>query len=156
MKVIRNSTLAAHGLMFAAAGAVLCGFVIANSPAAAGAAEPAAPPSAEVTDEIIIRAPNVVRRPLPRTGPGTPPGLANPEIISLSSTVSYADLDFSRAEDVIEMETRIRDTARDVCEELNRRYPRQSTQYVYTNTDCVRKATDDGLEVFRQITAAIK
>lgn len=155
MKVIRNSTLAAHGLMFATAGAVLCGFVIANGLAVAGDAVPAAT-SAEVTDEIIIRAPNVVRRPVPRTGPGAPPGLTNSEIISLSSTVSYADLDFSRTADVTEMELRIRDTARDVCRELNRRYPRQSAQFVYANTDCVKKATDDGMEVLRQITAAIK
>jgi UrcA family protein len=155
MKVISNSALAARGLMFAGAGAVLCGFAVANSPAVAGAVVPA-PPSAEVTDEIIIRAPNVVRRPLPSTGPGVPPGLTNPEIISLSSTISYADLDFSRAADVTEMELRIRDTARDVCQELNRRYPRQSTQFVYANTDCIKKATDDGMDVLRQITAAVK
>jgi UrcA family protein len=146
MKLACNSTLAV--------GAFLCGFVSASSPAvAAAAAATAAPPSAQVTEELIIRAPDVVRRALPRSGPGAPPGLTNPEIISLTRAVSYSDLDLSRASDVQELQRRIGNTARDVCQELVRRYPRQNAEYVYSANDCVKKATDDGLETLKQLTA---
>ena len=144
MKLISISTLTA---------AFLCGFVSASSPAvAATATVQTTPLSAPTTEEIIIRAPEVVRRALPRTGPGTPPGLTNPEIISLTHAVSYSDLDLSKASDLAELETRVRNTARDVCQELSRRYPRTGGQYVYANLDCVKKATDDGMVTVRAIS----
>ena len=146
MKLISNSTT--NHLMVAALGAFLCGFVSANSPAVA---QGVSPPS-EASEEVIIRAPYVVRRePLARGG--APSSFSNPELISLSRGVSYADLDLSKAQGVAELETRVRATARDVCQELNSRYPRTGGQYVYANTDCVKKATDDGMETVKQIAA---
>ena len=121
--------------------------------AAPAAAPPPPPPSQSVTEELIIRAPDVVRRPLPRSGPGAPTGLRNPEIISLTRAVSYADLDLARPADVQEMQRRIGNTARDICQELQRRYPRQNSEFVYSATDCVQKATNDGLETLKQLTA---
>jgi len=138
-------------LMIGAVGAFLCGFVSSSQ-----AASPAAPLSAQTTEEVIIRAPDVVRRPLPRSGPGSPPGLTNPEIISLTRAVSYSDLNLSIASDVAELETRVRNTAREVCLELARRYPRNGAQYVFADTDCVKKATDDGMDTVKAITAALK
>ena len=108
-----------------------------------------------MSEDVIIRAPDVVRRPLPRT-PGVAPGLLNPEIVSLTRAVSYADLDLSKAADVAELETRVKNTAKDVCQELNRRYPRNGGQYVYGSADCVKKATDDGLDIVKAIAAAGK
>ena len=144
MKLITNSTR--ERLMFAAVGTFLCGLLSANSPAVAQA------PSSEAAEEVTIRAPYVVRRePLARGG--APTGFSNPELISLSRGVSYADLDLSKAQGIAELETRVRTTARDVCQELNSRYPRTGGQYVYANTDCVKKATDDGMEAVRQIAA---
>jgi UrcA family protein len=144
MKLISNSLR--DNLMLAAAGALLCGLVSA-SPAIAQA------PSSEASEEVIVRAPYVVRRePLARGG--APSSFSNPELISLSRGVTYADLDLSQAQGVAELETRVRTTARDVCQELNSRYPRTGGQYVYANTDCVKKATDDGMEAVRQIAAA--
>jgi UrcA family protein len=120
---------------------------------AAAAATP--PPPPPPTEELIIRAPDVVRRPLPRQpGPGAQsPGLRNPEIISLTRAVSYADLDLGRPADVQELQRRIGTTARDICAELQRRFPRQNPEFVYSATDCVKKATDDGMETVRQLTA---
>jgi len=144
MKLISNSLR--DNLMLAAAGALLCGLVSA-SPAVAQA------PSSEAAEEVIVRAPYVVRRePLARGG--APSSFSNPELISLSRGVTYADLDLSKAQGVAELETRVRTTARDVCQELNSRYPRTGGQYVYANTDCVKKATDDGMDAVRQIAAA--
>src|SRR5687768_9010154 len=115
MKLISNSTTS-H-LMLAALGASLCGFVSASSSAVA---QGVSPPS-EASEEVIVRAPYVVRRePLARAG--APSNFSNPELISLSRGVSYADLDLSKAQGVAELETRVRTTARDVCQELNSRY----------------------------------
>jgi UrcA family protein len=135
------------GLMFAAVGASLCGFVSANSPAVAQAA----PASPEVTEEIIVRGPYIVRRePLAARNRY---GLTNPEIISVSRAVSYADIDLSKGPGANELEKRIRDTANDVCQELNRRYPRSGI-YIYVSTDCVKSATDDAMAVAKQVIAA--
>jgi len=67
--------------------------------------------------------------------------------------VSYADLDLSKTSDVAVLQTRARNTARDVCQELVRLYPRTGGQYVYSNTDCLKKATDDAMDVIKQVTA---
>jgi UrcA family protein len=144
MKFIGNSTR--DQLMFAAAmGVFLCGFVSASSPAVAQAGP-------EASEQVIIRSPYVVRRePAPRST--APTGFSNPELISLSRTVSYADLDLSKPSGVAELQTRVRNTAIQVCQELNAKYPRTGGQYIYASTDCVRKATDDGMGVVRQITA---
>jgi UrcA family protein len=167
MTLIDNSVLAARdslleslslfrarSLMCAGVAIFLCGFVSASSPAVgAPAGAEAVPPSAQVSEDVIIRAPDVVRRPLPGSGPGAPPGLTNPEIISLTGAASYSDLDLSKASDVQELQRRIGNTARFICQELTRRYPRQNGEYVYSANDCVKKATDDGLETLRQLTA---
>ena len=144
MKLISNATR--DHLMFGAVGALVSGLVCANSPAVAQA------PSSEAAEEVIIRAPYVVRREPVARG-GAPSSFSNPELISLSRGVSYADLDLSKTQGVAELETRVRATARDVCQELNSRYPRTGGQYVYANTDCVKKATDDGMEAVKQIAA---
>jgi UrcA family protein len=153
MKLNTLSTVTARSVTISGLVAFALAAGFAAPAAAAPAAPQAAPPSAQVTEELIIRAPDVVRRPLPRNGPGTPPGLTNPEIISLTRAVSYEDLDLSRASDVQEMQRRIGNTARDICQELTRRYPRQNAEYVYSANDCVKKATDDGLETLKQLTA---
>jgi UrcA family protein len=150
MKLISNS--GRDHLMFTAVGAFLCGFVSASSPAVAQAPVVLQGPSSEANEQVIIQAPYVVRRePLPRAG--APTGFRNPELISLSRGASYADLDLSRPSGAAELETRVRNTAKEVCQELNRQYPRTGGQYVYANTDCVKKATDDGLQVMRQVIA---
>ena len=141
MQVIRH-------MMFAAAAACLCGITSTSGPAAA---QNTAAAVAQGTEQLIIRAPEIVRRPLPRNGPGVPPGLTNPEIISLTRAVSYSDLDLSKTSDVAELQTRIRNTARDVCQELVTRYPK-ANGYVYANVDCVKKAVDDGLATVSLIT----
>jgi UrcA family protein len=159
MKCSGNPGVRASGAVLAAAVAVLCALATASSPSVAqtdAAAGAPPPPSSQVTEEIIIRAPEVVRRPLPRSGPGTPPGLTNPEIISLTSAVRYADLDLSKAADVAELQQRVRDAAQELCRVLDLRYPKTGGQYIYANFDCYRKATDDGLAVVTQITAARK
>ena len=95
MRLISNSPR--DHLMIAAAAALRCGFVSTSSPTAGQEVSP----SSEANEEVIIRAPYVARRdPVPRVG--APSGFRNPELISLSRVVSYADLDLSRASGVAE------------------------------------------------------
>ena len=77
-----------RNLMFVAMAASACGMTGVSSAAFAQAGG-----ASSASEQVIIHAPEIVRRNLPRNGPGTPPGLANPEIISLSRAVSYADLE---------------------------------------------------------------
>jgi UrcA family protein len=93
----------------------------------------------------------VVRRE-PASGPRAG-GLNNPQLVVVSRGVSYADLDLSKPAGVAELQTRARNTARDVCLELTRLYPKAGGQYVYSSTDCVKKTTDDGMDLIKQITA---
>ena len=70
----------------------------------------------------------------------SPPGV-NPagkiEETSISRTVSYADLDLVKASDADELRTRVRDTAKDLCTELDKLYPLEPK-----DPDCVRKSVD--------------
>src|SRR5262245_25876459 len=95
----------------ATVGALFCGLALANGAAfaQAPAGAPDAAAQAQPGEEVIIRAPEIVLLPLPSSGPGIPPGLTNPEIISYTQPVSYADLDLSRPADVAELELRVRD-----------------------------------------------
>ena len=143
------SPFCVRNLMFVAMAASACGMTGASSTAFAQAGG-----ASSASEQVIIHAPEIIRRNLPRNGPGTPPGLLNPEIISLSRAVSYADLNLAKASDVTELETRVKDTARDICQELDRQFPKTGGQYVRANVDCVKKAVDDGLQVVKQVTAA--
>ena len=120
-----------------------------------GAGQPAAaqqgPASPAAGEQVIITSPYVVRK--ETVSSNRAPGLRNPELVSISRAVTYADLDLSKPSGVAELQTRVRNTARDVCGELSRLFPRTSGQYVYGGTDCVRKATDDGMEAIRQVSA---
>src|SRR5258706_11175160 len=129
-------------VLLPAMGAFLCGFVGASSPAFAQAS----PPSSGAMEQVIITSPYVVRRePVPRAA-----GLNNPQLVVVSRGVSYADLDLSKPAGVAELQTRARNTAKDVCLELMRLYPKAGGQYVYSSTDCGKKTTDDGMDLIKQ------
>jgi len=63
--------------------------------------------------------------------------------ISVDQQVSFADLDFKRPGDITTMRERIRDAARDSCQELDRRFPRSIFVPVneLNRLNCVRQAT---------------
>jgi UrcA family protein len=74
--------------------------------------------AAEAIEEIVVEAP-IVRRQVGRaTGTN-----AKIEIIELRRRVSFADLDISRYEAVIELEARIQTIAKEACEKLFEMYP---------------------------------
>src|SRR6476620_7094443 len=59
---------------------------------------------------------------------------ASDEVISISQRVSYADLNLVTASGSREMEARVRNTAKALCEKLEQRYPYSGT----TAESCVK------------------
>jgi UrcA family protein len=120
----------------------------ATSSTSTPAAEPA---THEANEEIIIHAPEMVVKRMP-TDP-RPLRLQNAEVITGEKAVTFVDLDLSKPGDVMELQRRISDTARDICQELNRRYPRTRFQVV-VDRDCVKTATDEAMAVVKDLIAA--
>ncbi len=71
-------------------------------------------------------------------------GEVNPTAFSLSRPVDFSDLNLSQHADVMELRARVRDTARDLCAELDARVPdlRGSAS---EDRECVRNATRDAM-----------
>ena len=67
-------------------------------------------------------------------------GEVNPTEYTLSRPVSFADLDLTRDSDYLEFKSRVRDAARDMCEELDARVP-QLRGDESADRECVRNAT---------------
>lgn len=108
------------------------GLVVANSAAIA-----------QPIEEVIVTAPRTVHQTIGRSSiTGAPI-----ELISIARQVSYADLDLSKTSDANELEKRVDDTARDLCQELDKMYPLEPK-----DRNCVSKASDDAR---KQVDAAI-
>jgi UrcA family protein len=71
-------------------------------------------------------------------------GEMNPTEYTLSRPVSFADLDLTRDEDFLELRARVRDTARELCYELDARVPDLRGDSS-ADRECVRKATRDAM-----------
>ena len=77
-----------------------------------------------------------------------------PERVSVSRSVSYADLTLSKPADAAEFRRRIEETARQVCEELDRRVPRSAFDIVL-DRDCVRTTTEQAMVSARRVMAGL-
>jgi len=102
--------------------------------------------AAEEIEEIVVEAP------VNRHQVGGPAILgARIEVIELNQRVSYADLDLSKQADVSELETRIKITAKESCEQLSDMFPtnRWSSLEIQRCTNQVVGGTED------QVQAAI-
>jgi UrcA family protein len=75
---------------------------------------------------------------------------ASADVISISQRVSYADLNLATASGSREMEARVRNTAKALCEKLEQRYPLSGTSV----ETCVRNAVDKGMADVRAASAA--
>jgi UrcA family protein len=128
----------------AAAGAAL--IVALPSMHAATAATTAA--TGPYHQEITVLAPEVVRE---RVGTGRH---RQPVMVaSLTATVSYADLDLTKASDQKVFKDRIMSKARETCQELDRRTPVKILQPP-ANTVCIGDATVEALRVADEVIAA--
>jgi len=94
------------------------------------------------TETVIVRPPyNVIEK---RQLVGRINGELNPTEFTLSRPVSFSDLDLTRDEDFLELRARVRNTARDLCYELDARIP-ALRGYPSEDRECVRKATRDAM-----------
>jgi UrcA family protein len=66
---------------------------------------------------------------------------ASDEVISISQRVSYADLNLATVSGSREMEVRVRNTARTLCEKLDHAYPFSGT----TVESCFRNTVSKGM-----------
>jgi UrcA family protein len=71
-------------------------------------------------------------------------GEVNPVELSISRPVSFSDLNLSREADYIELRERVRDTAQDLCAELDARYPDLRGD-ASADRECVRNATRNAM-----------
>jgi UrcA family protein len=71
---------------------------------------------------------------------GSLPG-APVEVISISQRVSYADLNLASTAGAQAMETRVRNTARTLCEKLDQKYPLSGVEV----ETCVRSTVSKGM-----------
>lgn len=108
---------------------VTCGGLIAGSIAVAQT------PLKEVTI-IAKRTPHV-------EVVGKAPSGANIEVATLSRAVSYADLDIVSNAGATELKKRVTNTAKALCAELDKFYPRSVT--LSETAACIKNATDNGM-----------
>lgn len=71
-------------------------------------------------------------------------GEVNPTEYSLSRPVNYSDLDLTRDADYLELKARVRDTAMDLCAELDARVPALRGDSS-ADRECVRTATRNAM-----------
>lgn len=96
-------------------------------------------------EEITVQAPRIVQR--KAVGGIGPTGT---ELISLTRRVSYADLDLALHSDVMKLEKRIGDTAKEACAQLAKMYP-----FADPNTpNCVEKAVSSAKAQTDEVVAA--
>lgn len=111
-----------------------------------GLAIASGPAIAQEVKEVIVEAPRAVVRKVERTNTGAPV-----EILTLTRRVSYADLDLSKSADAATLETRINDTAKDSCTQLDKMIPLLGRS---DDGDCVKKAVDGAMVQAKAAIAA--
>ena len=125
---------------------LLVGFCTRIDPALAQAEDESQ--AGTVIDEVVVRAPmsreTVTRRAL---GSGK-------EIIEIRRSVSFADLDLSNPEDVLELEQRIEMLARQSCEELEEMFPLEQDDDAGNVRRCTREAIKGTEDELRNVVAA--
>ena len=134
-----------NGYISAVAVTVVSGLLGFASPAYAQAA-------ADEQEQVTVTAPPYT---IHRThGPQRQYRLLVPERVSVSQAVSYADLDLSKPADAAEFKRRIEETARQVCEVLDRHVPRSPFDIVL-DPDCVRTTTERAMASARRVMAGV-
>ncbi len=86
--------------------------------------------------EVTVSADRITRLPESRTNSGFPM-----EVITLTRQVSYADLDLVSASGAAMLQTRVKETARAACDQLDKTYPLTRMD----NSNCNKMTTDAAL-----------
>src|ERR1700759_435798 len=96
----------------------------------------------EASENVTVFAPYVVKK--------TSTGMTKNRVttVTMSRQVSYSDLDLSTADGKAAVEARVKETAANVCKQLDRRYPGQS---VDEDKNCVQEAIDEAMVSVRGV-----
>lgn len=100
---------------------------------------------AQPMETIVVTAPRVVHQTIVT---GRSPTGATIEETTISRNVTFDDLDLSKAHDADALRTRVRDTARDLCAELDKLFP-----FEPKDTNCVKKSADRAMIQADQLIA---
>jgi UrcA family protein len=99
-------------------------------------------------EEITVVAPRLVTRPAGRTAAGS-----KVELISLTRHVVYSDLNLTLHNDVVQLEKRVSDVAKEACDTLAKMYPLSDPN----TPNCVEQAGKDAkAQIDRLAAAAMK
>jgi UrcA family protein len=112
--------------------------------------QPGEPPAAY--EMVTVYAPFVVRH-KPLSGPlsKSSRGL---ELVSVSRTVSFHDLDLGKPIDAETLENRVHRAAVDACAELDKRFPKSTYIPVPEKQDCVGNAVNQAMVSVKQLIAS--
>lgn len=102
-------------------------------------------PASEPSEDVTVFAPYVVKK---ERGP------KNAEVITVSRKVNYHDLDLSKPGDVTVLEQRVKQSAKDVCAELDRQYTSSDWTRIKEERFCSRDVSATGLAEVRMLAAA--
>ena len=100
----------------------------------AGLMMPGRPALAQPMETVVVTAPRIVQQTIVM---GRSPTGAPIEETTISRVVKFADLDLTKPQDQDTLRTRVRDTSRDLCAELDKLYP-----FGAKDPDCVKKSAD--------------
>jgi|SRR5579883_2983328 len=104
----------------------------------------------EGTEDVTVFAPYVVKK--SRAGRSREPV----SVVKVSREVSFKDLDLTTSEGQATLEARVKQTASDVCSELDRRYPKAIYIAVEENKNCVKEAMSEAMNQVRSVEEAAK
>lgn len=101
--------------------------------------------ASEPSEDVIVFAPYVVKK---ENGP------RNAQIITVSRKVNYHDLDLAKPADVAVLEQRVKQSAEDVCRELDRQYTSSDWTRIKEERFCSRDVYATGLAEVKMLAAA--
>ena len=105
----------------------------------------ASQPPSEPSEDVTVFAPYVIKK---ENGP------RNAQIITVSRKVNYHDLDLAKPADVSVLEQRVKQSAEDVCKELDRQYASGDWTRIKEERFCARDVYATGLAEIKMLAAA--
>lgn len=104
-------------------------------------------------ETVTVYAPYVVKRQIlnPMMSKTSSTGL---ELVSVSRSVSFADLNLSDERQVKMLEDRVGTAARDACAEIDKKFPRSRYTPVPANQDCVGNAKKSAMVAVKALEVA--
>lgn len=105
--------------------------------------------AASEREDVTVDGPYTVRQEVTKQAlRGRPPEMR----LSASQTVSYADLDLSNPSDMEKLRSRVKSAAKDSCNELDLRFPRDAYIPDQSRYQCMKTAMNDALAQVGPVT----